>query len=95
MAAAEPTVAIDNEQLRVTTWSFTDGADTGHHIHEYDYLVVPITGGTFAAVGTDGTSSERVQEAGVPYEGKAGAEHNVFNRSGRAAAFTEIEFKQR
>jgi beta-alanine degradation protein BauB len=94
MAAAEPNVDIDNERVRVTTWTFADGADTGHHVHEYDYVVVPITGGTFSAVGPDGTATERVQEAGVPYEGKAGAEHNVFNTSGRSAAFTEIEFKQ-
>jgi beta-alanine degradation protein BauB len=94
MAQAESTVSIDNERVRVTTWSFADGADTGHHIHEYDYVVVPITGGTFSAVGPDGTAAERVQEAGVPYEGTAGAEHNIFNRSGRVATFTEIEFKR-
>ncbi len=93
MAAAESSVGIDNDTIRVTTWSFADGADTGHHIHEYDYLVVPVTGGNFTVVDAKGDSSARVQEAGVPYEGKAGAEHNVINSSGRPAAFTEIEFK--
>jgi len=40
-----PETVIDDERVRVTTWTFAaDGDETGHHVHEYDYLVVPVTG---------------------------------------------------
>ena len=41
-AAASPaTVKIDNPEVRVTEWRFRPGAHTGHHRHEYAYVVVP------------------------------------------------------
>ncbi|MGH2843729.1 MAG: cupin [Solirubrobacteraceae bacterium] len=93
MTAATSRIDVDDERLRVTRWAFEDGAETGHHRHAYDYLVVPVTGGSFVVSDADGVSSERVQEAGVPYRGSAGAEHNVTNASGRTAVFVEIELK--
>ncbi len=43
---AVPTVQIDNERVIVTEWRFAPGADTGHHVHGHDYVVVPMTTGT-------------------------------------------------
>ena len=45
---AVPTVLIDNERVRVTEWRFAAGAHTGHHRHEYPYVVVPMTTGPLA-----------------------------------------------
>jgi len=45
MERAQPSVQIDNENLRVTEWRFAPGAATGHHLHEYTYVVVPMTTG--------------------------------------------------
>jgi beta-alanine degradation protein BauB len=94
MAAATPLTVIDDEQVRVTTWTFAaDGDDTGHHVHEYDYLVVPVTGGQFTIVHDDTTTTELVQRAGEPYRGTAGTSHNVINSSQGTAVFVEIELK--
>jgi len=46
---AVATVKIDNAQVRVTEWRFAPGAHTGHHRHEYAYVVVPLVTGALAA----------------------------------------------
>ena len=94
LATARSITSADDDRLRVTTWTFQDGEDTGHHRHEYDYAVVPVTGGTFVVVDPDGVTREMNQEAGVAYQGRAGTEHNVINRSGRTAIFVELELKR-
>ncbi len=94
MPIARSTRTVDDERVRVTTLTFADGDETGDHRHEYDYLVVPVTGGTFTVIQHDGSTRELAQQAGVPYLGRAGTEHNVINASGRAATFVEIELKR-
>ena len=93
MPNARSVTSTDTDRLRITTWTFDAGEDTGHHRHEYDYIVVPITGGTFEIAEPDGTTRQITQEAAVAYLGRAGAEHNVTNRSGRTAVFVEVELK--
>ena len=39
---AKANVMIDNQKTRVTEWTFEVGDETGQHIHEYDYVVVPM-----------------------------------------------------
>ena len=94
MPAARPTTTVDDDRLRITTWEFDDGDATGHHRHEFDYVVVPVTGGTFEVVSADGGTRTLTQEAGVAYLGSEGTEHDVVNRSGRVASFVEIELKR-
>jgi beta-alanine degradation protein BauB len=92
---AQHTVTIDDDQIRVTTWTFIgDGADTGPHIHQYDYVVVPVTGGTFTVTDPGGGSRQLNQHAGQPYRGDAGTRHNATNSSGGPAVFVEIELKR-
>ena len=59
-----------------------------------DYCVVPLTGGTFTVTNDDGTTSELVQRAGVPYRGIASTSHNVANTGGSTAVFVDVELKQ-
>lgn len=94
MATCRLTTPSDDDRVRVNVLTFSDGDETGHHIHEFDYLVVPVTGGTFLVIESDGSTRELVQEAGAPYLGRAGTEHNVINRSGRVATFVEVELKR-
>jgi quercetin dioxygenase-like cupin family protein len=95
MSSAQATTAVDDERVRITTWIFrAAGEATGWHVHEYDYIVVPVTGGTFAATAPDGATRELTQEAGSPYLGTAGTEHDVVNVGGAAAVFVEIELKR-
>jgi beta-alanine degradation protein BauB len=58
MGAATSDTIIDDERLRITTWTFgAEGANTGHHVHEYDYVVVPVSGGTFTITRSSSRSS--------------------------------------
>ena len=94
MPTARSTTSADTDRVRITTWTFEAGEDTGHHRHDYDYIVVPVTGGTFAIVEPDGTTRQMNQEAAVAYLGRAGTEHNVISRSHRTSVFVEVELKQ-
>jgi beta-alanine degradation protein BauB len=94
MPTARSHTDIDDDGVRITTWTFRDGENTGHHRHEYDYVIVPISGGTFLVVESDGTTRDMTQKAAVAYLGRAGTEHDVINRSGETAVFVEIELKR-
>jgi hypothetical protein len=95
MGAAEGKTGTDDDRVRVTTWTFpANGDSTGRHVHEYDYVVVPVTGGTFSVVAPDGATREMTQHAGQPYTGTAGTEHDVVSTSASAVTFVEIELKR-
>jgi quercetin dioxygenase-like cupin family protein len=92
ISAAVPTVEIDDGRVRVTKWHFEPGASTGMHTHEFDYLVVPVTGGDFSVVQPDGTVTPMAQSPGAAYARNAGVTHDVVNAGAKAASFVEIEF---
>jgi beta-alanine degradation protein BauB len=94
MPIARSQTSVDDDRVRVTTLTFDDGDETGYHRHDYDYIVVPVTGGTFRVEESDGTTRELAQVAGAPYQGRGGTEHNVVNRSGTTVSFVEIELKR-
>ena len=54
---AKSELMIDNEKTRVTRWSFEPGEDTGKHVHEYDYVVVPLLDGQLKIINHDGKIS--------------------------------------
>jgi beta-alanine degradation protein BauB len=70
------------------------GVATGRHRHEFDYVVVPITGGTFKVIELAGSVRDMTQVAGSPYLGTAGTEHDVVSATDREAVFVEIELKR-
>ena len=85
MSTAQARTDIDDERIRITTWTFVDDGDnTGWHVHEYDYIVVPVTGGRFAVTDPDGATHELTQHAGSPDLGSIGTEHDVANATGVA-----------
>ena len=68
MADARSETTIDDERVRVTTWSFEKAGDsTGAHVHEYDYVLVPFTGGTLTAVSTTTAGAHDHPGRGSPY----------------------------
>ena len=93
MAKAVPTVRVDNERVRVTEWRFAPGAHTGHHRHEYPYVVVPLTTGTLTSRTGDGETRADLT-AGAPYYREAGVEHDVINPNPGEFVFIEIELKR-
>ena len=89
---AIPTVQIDNDNTIVTEWRFPPHGETGWHIHQYDYVVVPMVTGQLRLETSDG---ERLAElvTGQAYARKAGVEHNVINSNDFEFIFIEIERK--
>ena len=93
MPRAIPTVQIDAPEVRFTQWRLPPGSATGHHRHEYDYVVVPMTEGELTIVAAAGTSQARIA-AGEPYFRKAGVEHDVRNETSREIVFVDVELKR-
>mgnify|MGYP001261610182 CR=1 FL=1 len=90
---AESEMMIDNKRTRVTRWSFKPGEETGQHIHEYDYVVVPMKDGELKIVNLDGSISISKLTKGVSYFKEKGVNHNVINNNGFLYSFIEIEIK--
>ena len=91
--SATPIVQIDEAEVRITQWRLPPGSATGHHRHEYDYVVVPMTDGELTIVAAAGTSQAPIA-AGKSYFRKAGVEHDVRNDTGREIVFVEVEWKR-
>jgi quercetin dioxygenase-like cupin family protein len=87
------TVQIDNQRVTVTAWTFAPGAETGHHVHGLDYVVVPLTSGTLRLVEPQGTRDAQLT-AGHSYTRSAGVSHNVININTHEFRFVEIELKK-
>ena len=89
---ATSTVQVENERVVVTEWRFQPGAETGHHVHAHDYVVVPLTTGVLRLEEPDGVRDVQLQ-AGVSYARPAGVAHNVINANSYEFRFVEIELK--
>lgn len=89
---AVPTVQVDNDRVIVTEWCFAPGAETGHHVHGHDYVVVPMTTGILRLVEPGGTRDVQLT-AGVSYARGVGVAHNVINANDYEFKFIEIEIK--
>jgi quercetin dioxygenase-like cupin family protein len=90
---AVPTVQVDNDRVRVTEWRFAPAAETGFHVHEMDYVVVPVKDGRLKLVSPAGEESFAELKLGGSYFRKAGVRHNVINANDFEFAFVEIELK--
>ena len=58
MLSAKSQVQIDTPEVRVTEWRLAPGSATGHHIHEMDYVIVPVTSGEMTIVAPNGDRSK-------------------------------------
>jgi beta-alanine degradation protein BauB len=83
-------VQVRNDRVIVTEWRFAPGADTGHHVHAHDYVVVPLTSGTLRLQEPGGIREVQL-EAGASYARAAGVAHNVINANAFEFRFVEIE----
>ncbi|MCS5732029.1 cupin [Herbiconiux moechotypicola] len=94
MAQISGETTIDDGRIRVTRWAFDRAGDkTGFHVHEFDYVVVPITGGRLTATDADRATTEMVQVAGASYTGPAGRAHDVAAQED-GVVFVEVELLQ-
>ena len=90
---ATGTTQIDNARVRVTQWRFAPGAETGEHIHEMDYVVVPGLDGKLKIVDPQGVETIAELKAGIPYFREKGVHHNVINANDFEFSFIEVELK--
>ncbi|MBC7781283.1 MAG: cupin domain-containing protein [Proteobacteria bacterium] len=89
---AESTVQVDTARVRVTEWRFAPGAQTGHHVHAHDYVVVPLTSGRLRLEEPEGVREVDLQ-AGSSYAREAGVAHNVINANDYPFRFIEVELR--
>jgi quercetin dioxygenase-like cupin family protein len=89
-ATAHP--QVETERVIVTEWRFAPGAETGHHVHAHDYVVVPLTTGTLRLEEPAGVREVQLQ-VGVSYSRPKGVAHNVINANAYEFRFVEIELK--
>jgi quercetin dioxygenase-like cupin family protein len=87
---ASSLVQVENDRVIVTEWRFAPGAETGHHVHGHDYVVVPLTSGILQLQEASGVRDVRL-EAGASYARPAGVAHNVINANDYEFRFVEIE----
>lgn len=92
---ARASVQHEDERMRVTRWDFEPSQSTGRHVHEHDYVVVPVTDGRTKVITPDGTVTCSQLRAGQSYAHPAGGEHEVVNAGTLPLAFVEIEVKQK
>ena len=88
---AKSKVLVQNEKAIVTEWSFDVGDSTGHHIHKYNYVVIPMLDGELKILDKDNNATiSKLTKGGAYYRGK-GVEHNVINNNNFPYSFIEIE----
>src|SRR5260370_1623943 len=93
MLSAKSDVQVDTAEVRVTEWRLAPGSATGHHIHEMDYVIVPVTSGEMTIVAPNGERSKAQLGVGKSYFRKAGVGHDVLNETAAAIVFLEVELK--
>ena len=88
---ARANVLINNDKVQVTEWSFEIADSTGHHIHEYNYIIIPMLDGELKILDKDKNESiSKLSKGGSNYRDK-GVEHNVFNNNNFPYSFIEVE----
>jgi beta-alanine degradation protein BauB len=87
---AVPTKQVENARVIVTEWRFAPGAETGWHVHQHDYVVVPQTDGQLLLETAQGNRESQLH-AGLSYAGLKGVEHNVVNATDHEVVFVEVE----
>ena len=92
-AKAKATRLIENQSVIVTEWLFAPGEATGFHVHQHDYVVVPLSTAKLRIVAEDGSASDAELVTGAPYARDAGVAHNVINQNTFEVRFIEIEVK--
>ncbi|MFP1632751.1 cupin domain-containing protein [Zhengella sp. ZM62] len=91
---AQSEVQVDTDVVRVTRWHFPPGTETGWHRHGYDYVVIPVTGGTLTVEDAEGSRPYPI-EKGMSYARNAAVSHNIANDTDSDITFVEVELLDR
>jgi quercetin dioxygenase-like cupin family protein len=90
---AKASIQIDNDRIRVTEYSFNKNEETGFHVHQWDYVVIPQTNGQLLLIDDNELETTATLIRGKPYYRKAGVSHNVINNGKEKLVFIELEIK--
>lgn len=90
---ARATQVIDDDRVRVTRFDFVPGAETGWHIHGFDYVITTLTECVMHLEEPSGQAREVIVPAGTSYRRELGVEHNVINGGKATMSFVEVELK--
>ena len=90
---AKANIQIDNERVRVTEYSFNKNEETGFHVHQWDYVVIPQTDGLLLLMDDNDVETTATLAKGQAYYREAGVFHNVINNGKEKLVFIEIEIK--
>ena len=90
---ANANIQIDNEIVRVTEYSFDKNEETGFHVHQWDYVIIPQTDGLLLLINDNDDETTATLVKGQPYYREAGVSHNVINIGKEKLVFIEIEIK--
>lgn len=93
MQQATGELLVDDKRVLVTKWTLPTGSETGHHTHQYDYVVVYLTDGILTVTTPSGELIEAPVKQHAVTSRPAGVSHNVMNKSGSLIQFIEIELK--
>lgn len=89
---AHAEVQLENEHFRVTKWTIEPGGIIPMHVHEYEYVVIPMVTDSMHVVNGDGTEFVADLHLGESYSRPKGSEHQIENRdSANAIVFVEVE----
>ena len=84
---------IDDSRVRVTRFEFEPGAETGWHVHGFDYIITAITDCQMLLEEPSGESRPVFVSAGESYRRDKGVQHNVINDGNAPMSFVEVELK--
>jgi quercetin dioxygenase-like cupin family protein len=82
---------INNGSFRVTRWDLEPGDTMPMHVHEYEYVVVPLTEGILWVTDAEGTETAVELSVGQSIARPAGVAHTIANRGTAWIRFVEIE----
>lgn len=91
IATSEP--LFEDDKTRITQWTMRPGEQTGWHSHDFDYVVVQLSGGRLHLDYADGTEREVDYAPGGTLSGSAPIEHNAISVGEEAIVSIEIEYK--
>ena len=94
VSPAVSSTQLETNVVRVTRCDFAPYSETGWHIHDFDYIVIPVISGQLTITNPDGSKMEFDIVQGNSYNRRAGVEHNVQNLTNSDTAFLEIELKR-
>ena len=94
VSSAVSSTQLETNVVRVTRWDFAPYSETGWHIHDFDYIVIPVISGQLTITNPDGSKMEFDIVQWNSYNRRAGVEHNVQNLTNSVTAFLEIELKR-